>query len=286
MNKKGWEAACFKVLKERWNNRTLTEVQWDLNDVDPEVDLTLLQEEDEDVVIAEPSDPDPNTDAPMADDADTAKMKSLEEEAKRLMAEHVKRVHEEAVMRHLLAQASYLYQRPGKLSSYSEDEMKLRAEIEEFKENFMFDHMKHCSKGSLVMDLRLVTVETMLLFDYMHAKGWSPKELTRPSDKHIRWKAGEEISPLFSDPGNLQYDVLYHILRLDRFLDQTAVHRVIKVSATEYGSGRNKSAVGAVNLRGNIIEAILRELQVNSTESWNWRAWKYHKGYSYKQNWY
>ena len=275
----------MKVLKGRWENRTLTEEQWNLDLVDPAVDFTLFLEEDEDVVIAEPSDQDPNTDAPMADDADTAQMKSLEEEAKRLMAEHVKRVHEEAVMRHLLAQASYLYKRPG-TDTLSQEEIKLRAEVEDFKRTFMFDHMKHCDKGMLVKDLRLVTAETMHLFDYMHQQGWSPKELTRPSDKHIRCKAGEDISPLFSDPGNLQYDVLYHILRLDRFLDQTAVHRVIKVSATEYGSGRNKSAVGAVNLRGNIIEAILRELQVNSTESWNWRAWKYHKGYSYKQNWY
>ena len=89
--------------------------------------------------------------------------------------------------------------------------------------------------------------------------------MKNPQDRYIRKSAGTEISPSFSDPGNDQYCLIYHILRLDRYLNEGIVPRVIKTPATEYGTGRNKSSVGVVNLRGNIIEAILADLQHDGT---------------------
>ena len=217
---------------------------------------------------------------------DPEHVKALDAEAKRLMAEHVERLHEESVCRLLLARADFLYSRPIEYEGEGEEINKLRDGISEFQKEFMFDHMQRCDSKTLVQDLRLVTVETMLIFDYMHKQGWSPDNLTRPGDKWIRWKAGEEISPSFCDPGNVQYDCLYHILRLDRFLDETVIPRVIKVSASEYGTGRNKSSVGAVNLRGNILEAMLRELQIQGARtSPGWSRFHQGEGGSSSSRW-
>ena len=86
-----------------------------------------------------------------------------------------------------------------------------------------------------------------------------------PHDKYIREAAGTEISPTYQDPGNDNYCLIYHILRLDRYVGEAAIERVIKTPATEYGAASNRSSIGVVNLRGNIIEAILSDLQTMST---------------------
>ena len=112
-----------------------------------------------------------------------------------------------------------------------------------------------------VTNLRLITVECYWTFSHMASMGWLPRNITRPSDKYIRAAAGACCSEHFVDPGNLQWDILFHILRLDRFVSIDAVERVIRTAPAEYGSSSNKSSKGAVNLRGNILEAALRDLQ-------------------------
>ena len=65
----------------------------------------------------------------------------------------------------------------------------------------------------------------------------------------------------FFDPGNDVYCLLLHILRLDKYIFEGRIKEIIKTPATEYGSARNQSSVGVVNFRGNIIEALLSDLQ-------------------------
>ena len=60
----------------------------------------------------------------------------------------------------------------------------------------------------------------------------------------------------FPDPGNEVLDVLVHALRLWKYVTASKVELVIRQSTHEYGAGRNRSSIGPVNLRGNIVEAM------------------------------
>ncbi len=91
-------------------------------------------------------------------------------------------------------------------------------------------------------------------------RGWLPKSMTNPGDRHIRTLAGQSADN-FQDPGNLRLDELVHVGRLWRFVDATRRDMVMRTPAGDYGSARNKSSVGPVNLRGNIVEASCLELQ-------------------------
>ena len=94
----------------------------------------------------------------------------------------------------------------------------------------------------------------------MAKKGCLPYWLKRPSDRNIRNDAAEAADG-FSDPGNYDLDIVVHCLRLWRYCEGSRANMVMKQSISEYGSAGNKSAKGPVNLRGNIVEAMTKDLQ-------------------------
>ena len=51
------------------------------------------------------------------------------------------------------------------------------------------------------------------------------------------------------------------MMRLWQAVDENHWEQVVKVAAKEYGERGYKSAAGLVNLRGNMIEALLRWLK-------------------------
>ena len=72
--------------------------------------------------------------------------------------------------------------------------------------------------------------------------------------------------PYFVDPGNLTWDIIYHILRLDSYVAVAHADPILRTAPGEYGSTSNKSSVGPVNLRGNVLEAVLGDLQSMGAE--------------------
>ena len=130
---------------------------------------------------------------------------------------------------------------------------------QDYVTNFCWDHMQKFNMQ--FFNCRLITVELMRTLAFLNSQGWLPKNVTNPHDRYIRKAADANCSPEYQDPGNVTWDWIWHLLRLDKYLTATAAEKVLKTPATEYGSGRNKSAIGVVNLRGNIMEAILHDLQ-------------------------
>ena len=124
------------------------------------------------------------------------------------------------------------------------------------------DHLGETCAKPLLGSMRMLTIETQSVLNYMAQRHLLPKNLVNPHDKHIRWCASIEISDgHYFDPGNDRYCLLVHLLRLDKFISEHRVKELIKTPATEYGTARNMSSRGVVNFRGNIIESLLSDLQ-------------------------
>ena len=87
-----------------------------------------------------------------------------------------------------------------------------------------------------------------------------PYWLRRPHERNIRDDASASADGS-TDPGNYILDVVVHALRLWNYCEPSKVNIVIAQSIHEYGARANKSAKGPVNLRGNIVEAMQRNLQ-------------------------
>ena len=94
----------------------------------------------------------------------------------------------------------------------------------------------------------------------MRKKDWIPYWLKRPHDRNIRDDASASADGS-TDPGNYVLDVVVHALRLWQYCESGRINMVMKQSIVEYGERANKSAHGPVNLRGNIVEAMQRNLQ-------------------------
>ena len=108
--------------------------------------------------------------------------------------------------------------------------------------------------------MRVWLAELEWTFKRMMAMNWLPQDCRCPNDKFIRARAtGAEG---YHDPGNENWDIMVHLLRMWRAVDVNHYTQVIKVPGKEYGERGNKSAAGPVNLRGNIVESLLRHLQI------------------------
>ena len=120
-------------------------------------------------------------------------------------------------------------------------------------------------------------------FQLVMAKGWLPEQIRAPHDKFIRKTATGAQGDW--DPGNYVFDIMVNLMRLWRAVDENHWESVVKVPAKEYGESGNKSSEGVVNLRGNMIETLLRNVQsmsmtpknvppqqIYSCE--NWYTWK------------
>ena len=91
------------------------------------------------------------------------------------------------------------------------------------------------------------------------AKNWLPADCRCPNDKVIRERAAGAEGHV--DPGNMVYDTVVNVLRMWRAVDVNHYQNVVRVAAKEYGERGNMSSAGPVNLRGNIVESLLRWTQ-------------------------
>ena len=104
--------------------------------------------------------------------------------------------------------------------------------------------------------------ELDLTFKALMAKNWIPQQLRAPHDKHIRkYAVGAQGD---TDPGNETFDIVVNMMRLWQAVDENHWEQVVKVAGKEYGNSGNKSSEGPVNLRGNMIEALMKWLQETS----------------------
>ena len=99
----------------------------------------------------------------------------------------------------------------------------------------------------------------------LNRKNWLPYWLRYPQDRNIRDDASASADGSV-DPGNYILDMIVHALRLWQYTESSRVPKVMKQSIAEYGEKSNKSAHGPVNLRGNIVEAMQRNLQQNGSK--------------------
>ena len=123
----------------------------------------------------------------------------------------------------------------------------------------------------------------------MQRKRWIPYWLYKPSDHHIRKDAAESAAG-FDDPGNYVLDVVVHALRLWNYCEPSRLHLVIQQPICDYGGRANRSAKGPVNLRGNIIEAMTKNLQQTGSEfhnglhgDYDTLDWWYYQGWFKRQ---
>ena len=142
--------------------------------------------------------------------------------------------------------------------------------------NIIFKHgMKYCTDfqdGVLQpwklqdwpLNPRVWLAEMERVLKKMAHKGWLPYWLQHPHDGNIREDASVSAGGS-TDPGNYVLDVVVHALRLWQYSESSHISKVMKQSIAEYGERANKSAHGPVNLRGNIIEAMTRNLQFTGT---------------------
>ena len=190
---------------------------------------------------------------------------TLTKEQKTGLENHMHRIREETYARTLLANNKKLWWTqyyPWDDTKSPEDLEILRARVKLYLETGFMDHLGELCALPLLGSMRLLTTETQSILNYMAKMRILPYDLINPHDKNIRFSAGTEISAQhYYDPGNDKYCFLWHLLRLDKYASEVRVKDLIKTPATEYGSARNKSSVGVVNLRGNMIESLLAELQ-------------------------
>lgn len=100
---------------------------------------------------------------------------------------------------------------------------------------------------------------------HMAKRNILPYWLKRPHDRNIREDASEGAEG-FSDPGNYILDQLVHCWRLWHYCEGSRADMVIKQSIHEYGHRANQSSKGPVNLRGNIVEAMTKNLQTDGSK--------------------
>ena len=144
----------------------------------------------------------------------------------------------------------------------------------------IFNHgMKYCTKfndGVLLpwkmddwpLNPRVWLAEMERTLGFMARRNMVPYWLRRPHDRNIRDDAGKSADGS-TDPGNYILDMVVHSLRLWQYCEAGRIDRVMKQSIAEYGENANKSSHGPVNLRGNIVEAMQRNLQQTGTRlSW------------------
>lgn len=171
----------------------------------------------------------------------------------------VRRVAEETRFRQMLVDSNWVAKCPV---PDVEDARKLRAGAAVFLRTFIAEHCREFDPEHVCRDLRLLTCEAIWTLDALAAMRAIPRCLFSPHDKAIRMDAGSACSEYFCDPGNFCWDLLFNVLRLWRYVGEPWVGRIERVQASEYGSsGSNVSSRGSINLRGNVLESLLCQLQ-------------------------
>ena len=130
----------------------------------------------------------------------------------------------------------------------------------EYCDTFMNGSLQAWSMGGYPRYIRPWFSETERVYKALARRGWIPFWMKHPRDKWIRPDAAESATG-FVDPGNLTLDVFVHVFRLWRFIDVIGFDAAIRQPQHPYGHKTNMSSKGPVNLRGNIVEASLKDLQ-------------------------
>jgi len=251
--KKSWKSSCWKALNDRLANfRDSRETAF------PQPELPATAEADE---TGAAWSGDPGASSSMANDAAMAQgdvTEQAKEEERQAHENFAKRVYEESMCREMLEKAEWLDFIPQ--DHELEFEMvALRDAAEKFCTTFQWHH---CSRFPLeVLNARLLTVEKRRCFDYLHHLGRLPRNVTNPRDRPIRGPATISCSPFFQDPGNFKWDIVYHLLSLNKYVVLPNVDPLIRTAPAEYGDRSNCSSKGPVNFRGNVLEAVLFDLQ-------------------------
>ena len=195
----------------------------------------------------------------------------------------VKRCWDESCCRTHLGEVKWIDAIPNS-AGLEKEKQYLKTACQHYVTTFCWDHMEKFKMQ--FFNCRLITVELMRALAFLNSNAWLPRNVTNPHDRYIRTAADANCSPEFQDPGNVTWDWIWHLLRLDKYLTVTAADKVLKTPATEYGSGRNRSAIGVVNLRGNILEAILHDLQTMArTPIPRWGHGASRKGAAWSSSW-
>ena len=127
-----------------------------------------------------------------------------------------------------------------------------------------FDHavVHSWTMAGMPTHMRPWLAELEWTWKLLQSRGWLPLDCIYPHDWYIRARALGADGEL--DPGNLEYDVFVHLLRMWTAVDVNHASKVTRIATSEYGAANNKSSAGPVNLRGNIVEAMLRWMQTSA----------------------
>ncbi len=189
----------------------------------------------------------------------------MDREERERYDKHVRRIAEEATCRAMLLETDWVY------TIKKTEAMEAERLLEQLAEGYIADFLQARTRPTKCEEwprnLRVWVVEAMWCFDCLQENGWTPKHLEHPHDRHIRADAAEAAVG-FTDPGNLVLDDVVHILRLFRYVSNFKYDQLMRVAPNPYGAaGSNKSAKGPVNFRGNIVEALTKDLQYFGSRS-------------------
>ena len=181
------------------------------------------------------------------------------EEEKEAYEKVIERWAVEAVHWDLLLQADWLFKVPA--TDENKKDMERIAEltkeyVETFDNGLLVAMLR--DKAKFPRSMKAWLCECHWHLNALQKKGWLPKNLYYPHDRHIRIEAG---ACDLQDFGNDTWDVVCHVLRLPLYCSEATRHRVVAIATGQYGSSSEHSAKGKVNLRGSIIGDMCRSLQ-------------------------
>ena len=104
--------------------------------------------------------------------------------------------------------------------------------------------------------MRARTIISWVPLRELQCRGLIPRFLSNPTDCKIRKDA--DLQPEFcNDPGNMNLDIAFYMLCGWEFMTTISLPDALRLSWQEYGSRGKRSTKGAMNLRGNVLEALL-----------------------------
>ena len=181
-------------------------------------------------------------------DAETSPINQAE--ADLFFSKEKQRVHEIQAAMTVLENADWLMSAPH---DHKEDfdalialsqRYRLLKDIQEFRQ----------TAGLFPTSLRAYAILPVLALQKVEANGQMPMFIHNLSDRGIRKPAGECD---YHDPGNVALDFSYYVLQLWKFVLPTKHSSANQYAWRSYGDPRERSGTGAMNRRGNMIEAIL-----------------------------
>ena len=115
-------------------------------------------------------------------------------------------------------------------------------------------HELRQTASSWPTSLRAYAILPFLALQKLESDGKMPMIIHNLSDRGIRKQAGECD---YHDPGNVAVDFSYFVLQLWNFVLPTKHSSANQVAWRPYGDTKERSGIGAMNRRGNMIEALL-----------------------------